>query len=39
VPIAIDLPAGTNGDRILLSLVEEHPTVSWSIAEIRVFGT
>jgi hypothetical protein len=38
VPIAIDLPTGTNGDRILLSLVQKHPTISWSIAEIRVFG-
>ncbi|HYN06495.1 MAG TPA: hypothetical protein VES67_03800 [Vicinamibacterales bacterium] len=38
VPIAIDLPAGATGNQILLSLVEEHPKISWSIAEVRVFG-
>jgi hypothetical protein len=38
MPITIDLPPGTVGQEILLSLLEEHPTFSWSIAEIRVYG-
>jgi hypothetical protein len=38
MPITIDLPTGTVGREILLSLIEEHPTFSWSITEIKVFG-
>jgi hypothetical protein len=38
MPIAIDLPPGAAGRELRLTLLEEHPAFSWSIADLRVFG-
>lgn len=38
VPIRIDLPPGTSGQQIQLSLVDQHPKVSWSVSDVRVYG-
>ncbi len=38
MPLAIDLPAGTTGDRLILTLLQGDSVLSWSIAELRVFG-
>jgi hypothetical protein len=37
-PIAIALPAGTRGGRIVVELVGGHATLSWAVAELRVLG-
>jgi hypothetical protein len=37
-PIAIVLPAGTRGGRIVVELAGGHATLSWAVAELRVFG-
>jgi hypothetical protein len=38
MPIRIDLPPGTTGQRVVLTLLEEHKELSWSVAEIKVWG-
>ena len=38
MPLEFDLPPGASGDRVILTLIEGHETLSWSIAEVRVFG-
>ena len=38
MPLEFDLPPGASGDRVILTLIEAHETLSWSIAEARVFG-
>ena len=38
LPIAIDLPPGTEGQQLTLTVTEGHKVFSWSIAELRVFG-
>jgi hypothetical protein len=37
-PLLIALPAGTQADRVVLTVTEGHPTFYWSIAELRIFG-
>ncbi len=38
LPLAIDLPPGTDGQQLTLTITEGHKVFSWSIAELRVFG-
>jgi hypothetical protein len=38
VPLRIDLPSAVVGQQVVLALVAEHPTISWSVSEIRVYG-
>jgi hypothetical protein len=38
VPLRIDLPSAAVGQKVVLALVAEHPTISWSVSEIRVYG-
>ena len=38
MPITIDLPPGTVGRELQLTLLEEHPTFAWSIADLKIFG-
>jgi hypothetical protein len=38
LPVAIDLPPGTEGQQLTLTVTEGHKVFSWSIAELRVFG-
>ena len=37
-PLLITLPAGTQADRIVLTVTEGHPANYWSIAELKIFG-
>jgi hypothetical protein len=38
VPLRIDLPSTVVGQQVVLALVAEQPTISWSVSEIRVYG-
>jgi len=38
MPLVIHLPASAHGRQLVLTVVEGHPELSWSIAELKVFG-
>jgi hypothetical protein len=38
MPLRIDLPPGTTGQRVVLTLLEAHKELSWSVAEVLVWG-
>jgi hypothetical protein len=38
MPLVFDLAPATHGRQLILTVLDDHPELSWSIAELKVFG-